>query len=98
MSRSILFSPVAQSEFEAAIVWYNDELPSLGDEFEDEVNLVLKRIAKQPEHFPKVSRLVRKALLHRFPYAIFFTETDELVGIVAVYHGARNPAELRKRF
>jgi plasmid stabilization system protein ParE len=38
----------------------------------------------------------RRALCERFPYAIYFRETDDLVQVFAVFHARRDPRELRK--
>ncbi len=36
-------------------------------------------------------------LCERFPYAIYFRETDEVVQVFAVFHARRDPRELRKK-
>jgi plasmid stabilization system protein ParE len=41
--------------------------------------------------FPEISAAVRRALLHRFPYAIYFRVTEESVVILAVLHLRRDP-------
>ena len=38
------------------------------------------------EQFPSVSVGVRRALLHTFPYAVYFRETEQFVVILAVLH------------
>ena len=39
----------------------------------------------------------RRALVHRFPYAVFYEETEEAVIVFAVFHGSQNPAQWRSR-
>jgi toxin ParE1/3/4 len=40
---------------------------------------------------------VRRKLLQRFPYAIVFVETEEVVRVISVMHGHRRPAFWRRR-
>ena len=99
MSRDIIFSSVARLEFDEAILWYDEQQPGLGDEFEAEVNHVIEEIQKTPERFRFASLETRKArLLGRFHrYSIYFYVQPDHIGIVSVFDGARNPAELRRR-
>ena len=70
-----------------------------GDEFETEVNRVIEEIQKNPQRFRFVGATTRKArLLHGFDrYSIYFYVQPDHIGIVSVFDGARNPAELRRR-
>jgi plasmid stabilization system protein ParE len=99
MSRDIIFSCVARLEFDEAILWYDEQQPGLGDEFEAEINHVIEEIQKTPERFRFASLETRKArLLGRFNrYSIYFYAQPDHIGIVSVFDGARNPAELRRR-
>ena len=71
----------------------------MGDEFDAEVNRVIEEILKTPERFRFASRETHKAgLLERFHrYSIYFYVQTDHIGIVSVFDGARNPAELRRR-
>ncbi len=99
MSREILFASAARREFDEAILWYDDQHSGLGDKFETEVDRVIDEIQKNPERYPFVGETTRKArLLHRFDrYSIYFYVQSDHIGIVSVFDGARNPAELRRR-
>jgi plasmid stabilization system protein ParE len=99
MRREVIFLSAARLEYDAAILWYDEQQPGLGDEFEAEVNHVVEEILKNPERFCFASREARKArLLERFHrYSIFFYVHPDHIGIVSVFDGARNPAELRRR-
>ena len=99
MRREVIFLSAARLEFDEAIHWHDDQQPGLGDEFEAEVNRVIEEILKPPERFRFTSRETRKAgLLERFHrYSIYFYVQTDHIGIVSVFDGARNPAELRRR-
>ena|SRR5687768_18165608 len=97
MSRVVRFEAAARVEFDEAIEWYERKRPGLGREFDAEVNSVLDRISQQPEHFRFITRTVRKARVRRFPYSIYFAESSNVIGVVAIFHGKRDPAVLRER-
>ena len=99
MRREVIFAAAARLEFDEAILWYDEQQPGLGDEFEAEVNSVIQEILKDPERFRFASTTIRKAkLLRKFHrYSIYFYVERDHVGIVAVFDGARNPEELRRR-
>jgi len=98
MNRPIIFQTAAKVEFAGAIAWYDNERPGLGKEFAQEVYQALERAGSQPEIFRKVRGRARKIRLKRFKaYNIYFAIKDDVFSVVSVFHGSRNPAELRKR-
>ena len=47
--------------------------------------------------FRQVRGPVRRAVLKRFPYTIHFLDEPGRIVVLAVYHAARDPGELRQR-
>lgn len=80
MSRSLVFRPQARREFDAAGDWYEREQPGLGATFLAEVDQVLRLIASSPDAFPEVLDGVRKAVVRRFPYCLYFRVRGETYG------------------
>jgi plasmid stabilization system protein ParE len=98
MHRQVIFDAEARLEFEEAVVWYDTQQPGLGDRFEAEVHATFQRILANPERFRAVSRQIRQARVEVFQkYSIYFRLEPDFIGVVSVFHGARNPAELRRR-
>jgi plasmid stabilization system protein ParE len=56
-----------------------------------------ERVRRQPMLYPVVYETYRRALIRRFPYAIFFEYLEETVTIYAVFHTARDPGKWRQR-
>lgn len=54
-------------------------------------------MAEHPQQYPVVLKGVRRAVLRRFPYAIYFRERDDLLVVLAVFHGRRNPLVWQRR-
>ena len=82
---------------EAAFEWYENERSGLGLEFLDELRAAYHRIADGPLKYQELRGGIRRALLGRFPYAIYFAIEEEIVVVVAVLHASRDPAEWQRR-
>jgi toxin ParE1/3/4 len=90
--KPIVFDPEAEAEFRAAASYYEGQRPGLGDQFAAEVERCVQRIARMPQAFPRHgSTRLRKCLLARFPYTIFFLELDDRIWVAAVAHQRRRP-------
>jgi toxin ParE1/3/4 len=85
------FSSRAVREIGEAFDWYEDKSEGLGSEFELAFELQLKRLEQAPLLYPEVIRGVRRTLLPRFPYGVFYTVKRDLVYVLAVIHNVRNP-------
>ena len=89
--------PEVRAELRAAAVWYDEQRPSLGDEFIAEVSTMLDRIGEAPESLPMWPRTsaaplrIRRALINRFPYVIAFEVHSELILVLAIAHAKRRP-------
>ena len=97
MNREVVFRRVARSEYDEAEAWYEGEQAGLGLEFKSAVDGLLALVAQQPMLFRKVRGPVRRAVLKRFPYTIHFLDEPGRIVVLAVFHAARDPGELRQR-
>jgi plasmid stabilization system protein ParE len=97
MVRPFIVRPLAEADIENAARWYDDERPGLAERFLSDVHRTFARIRERPLQFPSVSRDVRRALLHTFPYAVYFRAADEMIVVLAVLHLRRNPKVWRGR-
>ena len=99
MSFRVVHDAVATMEFREAVAWYEAESEGRGVRFVQEVDKVINALRAHPLFFSKASRNSRKARVIDWPYTIYFAvnEDHQEVKVIAVWHGARNPAELRKR-
>jgi plasmid stabilization system protein ParE len=72
VKRTLIVRPPAEADFESAFRWYQEQNLGLGAEFIRAVDAVLASIVREPEAYPVVYRQSRRALLRRFPYAVYF--------------------------
>lgn len=97
MTHTIIVRRLAASDLADAHAWYDEQRAGLGREFLDEVEAALKRIAEGPLRFPCALGDVRRALVRRFPYSVYFRIRGDDVRILAVVHQHRDPREWKKR-
>jgi plasmid stabilization system protein ParE len=97
MNYSIRLRDEAERDITLAASWYEDQREGLGQEFLDELLATLGTIAEQPRAYPVLHRGVRRALMRRFPFGVFFQTTPSDILVVAVFHGSRHPRGWRRR-
>jgi plasmid stabilization system protein ParE len=97
MSLALAFRPQAAAEVRSARATYESHRSGLGAEFIVELDGVLGRVATEPMAFPQVHGPTRRALLRRFPYAVYFVVVESEAVILAVLHGHRDPETWRSR-
>ena len=68
----IRFRTEAASDVMSAREWYDAQRPGLGDDFVSALEHVIGLITELPEAFPEIAAGHRRALLGRFPYALYY--------------------------
>ncbi len=97
MSRRLVVRPEAEAELKAAFDWYEERVPGLGSEFLLCVDAVLSAVLRNPEQYPRVHNIVRRALTRRFPYEVLFVNDGERIVILAFFHAKRHPGRWQER-
>ncbi|HEX6882674.1 MAG TPA: type II toxin-antitoxin system RelE/ParE family toxin [Planctomycetota bacterium] len=95
--RSVWFLPEAVSDLEEAAGWYSRQELGLGEVFEAAVEAKLTQVASEPRAFPVALGRIRRALLSRFPYGLFYLEEADRIVVVACLHAAQDPRSWKRR-
>ena len=93
----LIVRPEAEDDITAAFSWYEDQEPGLGTEFIHSVDVALGLVEREPHAFPVIYRNARRALLRRFPYAVFYLIRDDVIEVIACMHFKRRPLRWRSR-
>jgi plasmid stabilization system protein ParE len=74
MTPRLSFRPGARAEIREARRWYDQQLPGLGRAFISELEATLAFVQRHPAMYEAVEPdgTVRRALLHRLPYALVY--------------------------
>ena len=99
MTWEVVIEAEAEREFAGAVDFYDGREPGLGQRFALEVLEAFREVARDPERFALVTRLTRRVKVLDWPYSIYYTLNPQArqVIITTLWHGARNPMELRRR-
>jgi len=95
--RDLLLRPQAQVDVRDAAGWYEDQKAGLGIRFLVELDHVLSRVRVKPFQFPQIDPGVRRGLLQRFPYSVYFSVGEATIEVIAVLHQHRHPDTWRNR-
>jgi plasmid stabilization system protein ParE len=99
IERQIIVRPEAEAEVQQAFDWYEAQSEGLGFEFLRAADVCLSGIARNPFAYTVIKvPNVRRALIRRFPYALFYLIDDEKIVVIAVFHVKRQPIDWTKRF
>ena len=86
-----VFASLARQEVDAAVDWYEGQLPGLGERFRIEVRNGVARIEAHPLAWPVERGEVRKYLLNRFPYKLLYAVEPSRLVVLALAHQHRRP-------
>lgn len=64
---------------------------------EAQVQAVLDRITAQPEMHQCVLNDIRRAVVRRFPYLVFYRVKGNRIRVISVFHARRNPTIWQRR-
>jgi plasmid stabilization system protein ParE len=86
------YHPAVEKELREIINYYNSCSAGLGSEFLNEFERQVLNIASNPFLWMEVEKGVRRALLRRFPYTVYFRVVDiDVLRITVVKHQRRHP-------
>jgi hypothetical protein len=95
--KNLRVRPEAELDMFEGALWYDAERPGLGAAFLQAVRYVFGRIEKGALQFPLVSADIRRAILPRFPFGVFFVVEGDLATVLAVTHLHRHPGSWEGR-
>jgi toxin ParE1/3/4 len=93
----LIVSEEARADIVEAVSWLRDRSPTLPPRFEDELESAYASILEHPMLYPVIYRKFRRALLHRFPYSVFYIVEAPIVLVVAVVHQSRDESTWKRR-
>ena len=89
--------PEARDDLLAAMAWYDEREKNLGAAFLEHADALFQQIDMHPARFPVVYRTFRRALMRRFPYAVYYIVEDNAMIVFAVLHQRQDRSILTER-
>ncbi len=91
MSMPLILTPAAEADLAAAKAWYERQQRGLGEDFLKCVEEALDRIRLLPEAYRQVAPGVRRVIVRRFPYGVYYRVDLSQIAVLAFYHSKRDP-------
>jgi plasmid stabilization system protein ParE len=83
----------ARQEIIETTAYYGRIQPELGVEFLAELNAAIEKITRDPSTFEQVRPGIRRCLMERFPYGIYYRIPNaDTVRIIIVRHHKQRPS------
>lgn len=90
MSYEVQVRRAAELDIAEAQVWYETQQTGLGTEFRSEISQVIDRLAATPLIYQFVHRDIRRAIVRRFPYLVWYRVAAETVIVLACTYAGRD--------
>ena len=84
-------SDEAEVDFDKSYEFYSEDSPKVADTFFKQINLSFDNIKQNPKSFPIAHKDVRKYVVKKFPFVIYFRIVHTVIQVIAIFHTSRNP-------
>ena len=97
MTLPVRLTSAAVQDLALAERWYLNAAPHVLTSFEHEIDRALRLISERPELYQTVESTVRRALVQKFPFSVFYQILPEWIEVIAVVHHSRDPRTWQRR-
>ena len=87
----------ARRDLAESFRWDEERTPGLGHEFLRAAGVTMAAVHRAPEQFTVALDDIRKAVVRRSPYVVYFVALPDGPTVIAVMHGRRVPARWQSR-
>jgi len=88
---SVRYKPAASAEIVNAIRWYDQPHINQAASFVREIERTETHLTSRPELYQRVEGEIRRAVLRRFPYSLFYMIENDSVIVLACMHQHQKP-------
>lgn len=93
----LTFKPEVYYDIKTAYDWYETQRAGLGEDFLLTLEESYAKITRNPKLYQDIYKSVKRKLVRRFPYGIFFVLREDMIIVLAVLHTKREPQEWHGR-
>jgi plasmid stabilization system protein ParE len=97
MSYTVQYSPEAETDVKEIIDWYAEKSTTTVVNFLVHLKQAEERLRVNPHSFKKISKSFRRIIIKRFPYSVYFIESENIINILAIIHFARSKQYIKNR-
>ncbi len=92
MTYTLEIGASARVDFLEAMEWYGSIREELAVDFLFNLEHALDNILRSPLAYPMIHGNVRRAILKRFPYGVFYSIRGTAIVVVSLFHTSRSPS------
>jgi len=97
MKYSLLVFEIAYEDAIVIFDWYEDKLAGLGNRFIRELEVAKTDLLNNPLAFAKWNKSIRRMVMRKFPYKLFYKIYDDKIVVLAIIHARRSNRYLKRR-
>lgn len=87
----LVYHPHAKEELIEAAQYYESRVATLGVRFLNDADRAIEKILDMPRRGRLMEADVRRCLMGRFPYAVYYRDYPDHIHILAFKHHSRHP-------
>jgi plasmid stabilization system protein ParE len=88
---NIRYLKLAKLEFHNSIKFYEAQQKGLGKRFENDIKKSIDTILEFPNAFHKIDNKIRKYVVDKFPYNIYYLTEDDTIVILSIASQRKKP-------
>lgn len=93
----VIYQPDAEAELIEAASFHASRDLAVRDAFLATIHEHVCAMASSPLRFPFAGGQIRRCVVHKYPFVIFFKNHPDHIRILAIAHTSRHPAYWRRR-
>jgi plasmid stabilization system protein ParE len=97
MVKRLIILPFAETDIKETVSYFKEVRNDLDRDFIQAIDASFFEIFNNPVAFPIVKYDIRKFVMAKFPFCIYFVDKNEALYILSVFHDKRNPKEWQRR-
>lgn len=97
MAFKILIKPIVFADADEAVNYYEKKSKGLGKRFYNNFIESLNDIQQRPFTYSFVTKSVRRHLIPKFPYKVFYVVSEETIFVIGISHAKRSNAFVKRR-
>lgn len=97
MDYELIIRPEAKADLLDTFHWHQKQKQGLGHDFKLCVDEIISKIQRNPLIHKKIFLDVRRSVIKRFPFGVFYTVENQRIVVIAVLHARRDPMKWKNR-
>ncbi len=97
MAFKIIIKPIVFIDAEEAVIYYEKKSKGLGKRFYNNFLIAVNDIQLKPFTYSYIKKPMKKHLIKKFPYKVFYKVTSDTIFIIGIAHTKRSNALVKRR-